>query len=332
MSETAKKNTSAKRYLLGELSDDEKTRMEKAYFSDDSEFEAIELAEDELVDAYVRDQLAPDDNLRFKTKLLNSTRIKERVHFAEALAEKADSLIPAPSIEPAVLFQSPSTELKVRWWQQFFGARPAFGIAMAALILVASVVLVSGWLRLRNESQRLAADRAELQRQREGLNKFSAEQKISNEETQAKLQRDKEQLAEDRKHFEESARAQRRELETRSILGTVASILLRAGSSRSPQDPQELTLRPETSTAELKLELLNSDYRSYAVTVKSTDKVIYSKGALHPRKGKQGLSLIVLIPRSHLPPDDYVVELSGRTVFGQIDKMEGYQFRVVTAK
>jgi hypothetical protein len=312
--------------------------MEEGYFADDSSFEAVELAEDELIDAYVRNELSPDEQRQFKTKLLSSARIKERVNFARTLAEKADSLPASESealLEPAVVYGSPPSESKTRWWERFFVAQPAFGMAMATcalLILVTSVVLVSGWWRLRKESEHLAAERSALQRRQEELNKQSADQKTSTEQSRAELKRATDQLAEDKRRFEESLRTQKPEAASQSILGAVSSILLRPGSVRSSGGRQELALGPRTSTAELKLELPNNDYGSYAVTVTTPGgDVVERKSGLRPRKSKQGPLLILSIPARRLAPGDYIVNVNGVTSSGAIDPVSDYEFRI-TAK
>ena len=42
------------RYLLGDLSDQERERLEQIYFADDDAFAQLSALEDELVDDYVR--------------------------------------------------------------------------------------------------------------------------------------------------------------------------------------------------------------------------------------------------------------------------------------
>ena len=77
--------------------------MEEAFLADDSKFEAVELAEDELIDAYVRAELSAEQLQQFHKKLLTSPRLVERVHFARALAERTDPSRAAHevSIQPA---------------------------------------------------------------------------------------------------------------------------------------------------------------------------------------------------------------------------------------
>src|SRR5690349_8338982 len=92
------------RYLLGTLSEEERAQLEERYFSDDAEFEEIEVAEGELVDRYVRDELPQSDRERFEQILAASPRLVERVEFARLFADKlriAEEPIAATSRTPA---------------------------------------------------------------------------------------------------------------------------------------------------------------------------------------------------------------------------------------
>jgi len=70
------------RYLLGSLSEDERNRLEENFFADDAKFEELEVLEDELIDDYVAGELSPDERRQFESKLKQSPRLVERVHFA----------------------------------------------------------------------------------------------------------------------------------------------------------------------------------------------------------------------------------------------------------
>src|SRR5215831_10635903 len=78
------------RYLLGELSDDERTSLEERYVADPSVFDAVARAESDLVDDYVRGTLAPAARERFERVYLAHPQRRERVKFAEALLTRLD--------------------------------------------------------------------------------------------------------------------------------------------------------------------------------------------------------------------------------------------------
>ncbi|HYK21736.1 MAG TPA: hypothetical protein VEV42_13425, partial [Pyrinomonadaceae bacterium] len=73
-------------YLLGKLSEAERESIESEFFADEDAFEQTLIAEDELVDAYARDELPAKERTQFEETFLNSVAARERVQFARALA------------------------------------------------------------------------------------------------------------------------------------------------------------------------------------------------------------------------------------------------------
>src|SRR5262249_8016743 len=99
------------RYLLETLSEEEQIRLEEEFSVGGPESEEIEMAEDELIDRYVRNELSARDKSRFEERLI-SRRLTERVELAKLLATRADAPKPV---------STPSTPTKLSWWQKLFG-------------------------------------------------------------------------------------------------------------------------------------------------------------------------------------------------------------------
>jgi hypothetical protein len=76
------------RYLLGDVSDEERVEIEETYFADDEEFESLMEIHDDLVDSYARGLLTPEERERFERRYLISEAGVERVEFARTLARK----------------------------------------------------------------------------------------------------------------------------------------------------------------------------------------------------------------------------------------------------
>ena len=55
-----------KRYVLGELSEDERDALEPRYFSDQQVFDQLVLIETEVVDDYVHGRLSAPDRATFE--------------------------------------------------------------------------------------------------------------------------------------------------------------------------------------------------------------------------------------------------------------------------
>ena len=78
------------RYLLGELSEQERAALEQQYFDDPQVFEQVLRSESELVDGYVRGQLSAEAREQFEQTYLKHPKRRERVKFAEALVNRID--------------------------------------------------------------------------------------------------------------------------------------------------------------------------------------------------------------------------------------------------
>jgi type II secretory pathway pseudopilin PulG len=252
------------------------------------------------------------------------------VNFARTLVEKTSSLPKHTSeaAESELSFSDQTHKPKSRWWKEFFGGpklRMAF-VACVALVVVGGLALLTTWLRLRGESARLTAERAAVQQQKEVLDRQSTEQQARTEQLTAELKRQREQLAEDRRFFES-----RRQGEERgpALLGSIVSVFLTPGLSRSPGAGSELKIGPDTASAQLKLALERDDYRSYDVSIGVEDKIAFRKKGIRPRKTSSGPVLVISVPARRLPPGDYSAHVDGLTSSGQTESVADYSFRVL---
>ena len=124
-------------YLLGSLPEDQSERLDELSVSDDDFVWRLHAAENDLVDAYVRNELSGETLERFRSFYLSSTLRREKVKFAETLLALGEH-------EP------PST----RWWFTAPMAIPRWGLAaaIAAALLIAGVLIYDN-TRLRNRVQ-----------------------------------------------------------------------------------------------------------------------------------------------------------------------------------
>src|SRR4051812_47684288 len=79
-------------YLLRDLPESEQTEVEDQLFTQVSAVEQLSVVEDELIDAYVRNELAERDRISFETHFVTSSRRAERVKMAELLLSRATAL------------------------------------------------------------------------------------------------------------------------------------------------------------------------------------------------------------------------------------------------
>jgi len=80
-------------YLLGELTEDDRRRLETRVF-DDEEFAArfpehLSLLEDELIEDYVKGALTPREKNHFEDHFLRTPQRREKLSFVESLSKYA---------------------------------------------------------------------------------------------------------------------------------------------------------------------------------------------------------------------------------------------------
>src|SRR5215813_8474675 len=157
------------RYLLGDLPEEAQIQVEDRAFSDPSYLRIIEAVEADLIDAYVRGEMAAQERQQFENRFLVSPQRRKKVDFARALARVASESRPVL----AEVEKERSAATRYSWWEAFAeflrGRSPAFQFGMAALVLILAGLVswqVVQTARLRGNLNHLEAERR-LQQQRE---------------------------------------------------------------------------------------------------------------------------------------------------------------------
>lgn len=144
------------RYLLGQVSPEERDQVEDRYLADDDLFEELVAAENDLIDAYIKGKLSVADQKLFESYFLNNAERQERVDFAKALANYDAELKPISNSGPENLRLKDSARM----------APASMRFAIAAMLLA----VFGGMLWLAFDDFRLRREFAESQHQQELLN------------------------------------------------------------------------------------------------------------------------------------------------------------------
>ena len=311
----------AKRYLLGTLSDQERDQLEQRYFSDTADFDEIEIAEDDLVDAYARDKLTGDDHRRFELVLSSSPRLRQRVEVAKLLSRKTQAS-PVAAVEEVP---------KPGRWRQLFAfdppARLAFGFSVL-LVLLGGLLVFGAWLQVRRTSDAIAAREASLEQRRQEIERLAAQSQASNEQRASELQAQEAQLKAQQQVAQEVIREP-----NQSTLGFVQTLFLRSGTTRGGGGNSDLALRKNTSHIRFNMDVTGSDSRRYRATILDPDlKVVSKPRIVSPRRTGSGDFLIFEIPAKGLSPGDYSVRVEGLTATGEVENNNDYPFRLTQAR
>ncbi|MFY9609408.1 MAG: hypothetical protein WAU45_12435, partial [Blastocatellia bacterium] len=134
-----------RRYLLGQISGDEREQLEEMMMSDDELYNRVLLAEDELVEEYVQGELSESERAGFEASFLSTPDGRKQASFAKALDKYVSSASASegetenksvPAGERGIDERAgPSKVSRPVWW-----SRPAivsyFRFAAAAVIVV----------------------------------------------------------------------------------------------------------------------------------------------------------------------------------------------------
>lgn len=143
-------------YLLEELPEEEAERFEDECFAGESWPEQIQLAEEDLIDEYLRGGLTPERRRRFEENYLTTDARVERVRMAAALLRHVDSQASATTEETTAAETVPPEDgVRTSWLGALWGVRspvPRAALSFALLLVVAAGAYVV--YRLINNSNR----------------------------------------------------------------------------------------------------------------------------------------------------------------------------------
>jgi hypothetical protein len=296
-----------RRYLLGDLPEEDRARLEDQYSADAEVFEEVLATENDLIDSYVRGELTEVERQKFETEYFKSPQRRERVEFARALSQVS---VLAKQAGPA---QEVSSRTKM--WKGFSVQQgmPRWAFAAAAVVVVAC----GSWLMLQNHRLRVGlqqalAEQTELRDGQDTLRQHIAELEGN---------------PSDQVH-ENQQGAEVAKLETPT--GPEVTFRLTPGIARSPGGTQKTLVLPATaSLLQLQLMLDRDEYKSYeAVLLTAERKEILRGQALLSRSIGGDVVVTWPLPVHSIHSGDYIVQLAGQTANGSLEDVESYSLRV----
>jgi transposase-like protein len=297
----------------------------------DQNFEEIEIAEEELIDAYVRGQLAADERRLLEKGLRTSSQLVDRLHFARLLADAADQ---APEHEVSDQLHDKHRASHKSWLPFWlgFGPRPAFQMAIAAaalIVVIGGAGLLAGWIRLRGETQQLAEQQAELERQKSDLQKSVAERRSTTDQIRAQLSELQQQRDADQKLIAELKTSLDQKTKSSSAaIGSLVTFFL-LPSSRS-EGENKFSPAAGTSWIRLQLAVEPIGYRGFVAEVKNSQDSEIFRGKIRPPRSAKHVT--ITIPIKLLPPGSYSIQLSGLSPDGTTELVGNYNFRIVNTR
>lgn len=147
MSENLKINKELRKYLLGQISEqDELDLIENRLLEERAYFDELEKVEDELIENYVFEELDEDELKRFKKLFLTDAERLEKIKFTKLMrdyAVKSEQVEEAPE--------------KRRFWASWF-LKPQFAFGLVLILVIAGGFLVWSYKNNQNGSDIILAD------------------------------------------------------------------------------------------------------------------------------------------------------------------------------
>ncbi|MCU0237890.1 MAG: hypothetical protein MUC29_00480 [Pyrinomonadaceae bacterium] len=324
--------TKSRRFLLGEMPENERELFEQNFIADEELFENLRVAEDELIENYVRGNLTNVDKQKFEANFLITEKRRERVAFTREMLRKLN--LETVSKQPETLIETTS------FWQTLVGLfkQPQFAFGSALAILA---IIFGGWFLLRSSEKSVDIVQntptptpivlitptpqivetptvtptpkieTNINQPNKNVNKQTIENRQIEKEIEANLNNQNSNTQ--TKPKDEKAKP------------TISTLALFVGSVRGDGKTNNLNLPKNSGGANLQLNLENQDYKIYRTEIiDQNGNVIYRSGKMSAKKSR----LNTFVPANKLKRGDYIVKVYGKNPQGEDESVADYQFRV----
>lgn len=308
-----------KRYLLGELSEQEQDSLEERYFQDPKLFNAILQVESELVDAYSRGQLSTDMRERFEKSYLNHPARRKRVSFAKALTTRIDQ-----REQPVTRAEQPArSALPGSWWKRLFvivgGQAPPLRFAIATIIVIVALagvwIFVNRWRQQQKEAAQIQAPQKNQEREQTA----SQQSKETPQDSQQRVAQIPPETSQPSPNLNTNAAP------------LIVSLALTVGGVRSADGSatQTLVIPHGTTQANILLDLKDDSYPRYRVSLRKIGgSEVFTQTNIRPRSTNAGARFVFKVSARLLTSGDYTLALGGITAEGEVDDLSKSLFRV----
>jgi hypothetical protein len=319
-------------YLLGELPDEERDKIEDRLFTDEDFAELVDETESDLIDEYVRGQLNASQSSRFEQFFLLSEGRREKVKIAQILNRELFGAKPVTISENAE---------KLSFWESVTAFFRLSALNFAAAVLVLLAILAGGFLLFRSPKDNQIArgnenkDAPPLPSPVASPNisnsvntNASQNLSVSNSNTNETNQNRPPKIQPKNSNINITPAPSVKD-ENRQITGpqqpTLAAILL-TPMMRSDQSP---ILKIPANVKFARLQIVNSDQNVYK---KLRLEVVSSNGSLVLRQefdGKRKPKILSIdIATEKLASQDYEITLSGANADKNFKDLNYYRFSV----
>lgn len=311
-------------FLLGQLAEDKRTRLEDRMFADDGFYEQVLAIQEELADDYVLENLTSDQRINFERNFLRSPHRRERVAFAAAFTRAVASQTSSQS--------NAAFEPRVSSWRSLFGLANTLQWATVAAMLV--LFIGAAWMYFQNRALSRNIELAKSEKQ-EILNNAQKRDEAGESERQklkgeiAGLQTQSEQLQTTIEQRDRELQAAKRASEPTgsSIVTSIATFTLSPGLTRGSDEPEKVMISGKTRVIQLQLALSKPEnFKGYLAEVRTArGNLVFSKSLPAAQQLSFGQAVSVTLPVNQIPIGEYEVTLKG-AANGKLQSVGYYYF------
>ena len=303
------------RYLLGDLTEPERVRLEEGYFTDDEAFERLLVVKGELIDAYARGGLKGREHELFEQHFLATRPRRQRLREATELIEF--------STETAARTMIAGRDRETSRWSFLLpDLRPRRAGAFAIAAVLTLVALVGLWAFFKS---------AESRRTERAARTISAPESVSERppDSASPLNNKGAPVAAGTSpgvsQPTDNTPAVKAPARTSPSPTRLATVLLTPVLTRDGGRANTLIIRPGTTAARLRLAFTGGDYRRYIAVLQTVEGQSLWRGAAS--RGEQsgaGHTVVVNVPATVFRRQDYIITLSGVTAGGETKELHEY--------
>lgn len=277
-------------FLLGELSSEDRERIEQEFLTNPDYREHVHAVESELIEDYLNGRLSPEETTQFKKHLASAADQQRRIRLSGLIRKR---MFAGPSSAPVHDHgANGSSAVAMSVLQRL---RNPLVLVPAALIVIVAALLAIYAIRTMQQirDDRIATEnrRAALQHELTRLNDASR-----------RLEREKERI----------------------FSTTLLSI-----ATRGPNTTVQIRQPRHTAVIDVKLVVTGDSYPSYRAVIQSlalTEGFTISDLVAETNRGNNIVSL--LLPYSLLSEGEYRIRLRGQTSDGKLEDVGEYVFQI----
>jgi outer membrane biosynthesis protein TonB len=289
-----------RRFLLGEMNEAARAALEERFVADEDLFARLCAVEEELIENYARERLAPADREKFERSFLNTARRREKVAFTRQLLAQ----MPKPVAAPVAVAPS--------WLDILLGRKFVWATGLAALLLV-----FGGWWLWQRRAPEPGPQIA--------LAATPTPAPASRPEPTPTPTPAVARTTPAPRPVATPVSSPAPTPAVKPPAPALASVTLLPGTLRSNGAARDLQIAPNTAAAQVTLTLETNEYAVYRAELRNANgQIIWRSGKLTPRRAK----LTTQIPAAKLASGDFLINLYGQNNAQPQEPVADYAFRV----